>query len=73
MELFKMHDEFEKYQRNVKRNKDINVVDLLDWRDKETISRLIDAKLEKEYGKDAKNIQWLFTCNGYFKIYEPTS
>jgi len=48
------------------RTKDINVCDLLDYKQRTKIADIIDAAITKEYGEDiAENFKWMFTCEGY--------
>lgn len=48
------------------RTKDINVCDLLDYKQRTKIADIIDAAITREYGKDiAENFKWMFTCEGY--------
>ncbi len=56
----------EEHTKQVYRTKDINVCDLLDYKQRTKIAEIIDAAIAKEYGEDiAENFKWMFSCEGY--------
>ena len=51
------------------KTKDINVADILTYQDRETIAKVVDQRVAKEYG-DMYDFKWSMKVSGHFQIPE---
>ena len=51
------------------KTKTINVADLLTYQDRETIAKVVEQRVHKEYG-DLYEFKWQMSVSGHFEIPE---